>query len=168
VTNYPNDPNQPGGYGEQPKDGSGDGSGNNPQYGSPQYGAPQSDPQYGAPQYGAPQYGEPQQGGNPQYGAQPYGSPQYGAPQQGGSPYGAQAPQEYSKATMILVFGILGFCCFIFGVVAIVMGRQGLQEIDRSNGVLTGRQKVKVGYILGIVFTVLNVIGIIYQLTAKK
>jgi len=154
VTNYPNDPNQPGNGGEQPNDGSG-----YPQYGNPQGG----------------QYGAPQEGG--QYGAQPYGSPQYGAPQPGG-PYGSDptkpgyggggVPQEYPKATLILVLGILGFCCFIPGVVAIVMGRQGLQEIDNSNGMLTGRQKVNVGYILGIVFTVLNVIGVIARFTVLK
>lgn len=84
-----------------------------------------------------------------------------------GGAYGA-APQEYPKATMILVFGILGFCCFIFGIAAIVMGRKGLKEIDSSNGMLIGRQKVNVGYILGIVFTVLNVIGIIYNLSTRK
>lgn len=160
MTNYPNDPNQPGGSGEQPHDGSG-----YPQYGNPQQGGPQ----YGAPQQGGSEYG------GSQYGAQPYGSPQYGAPQPGnpyggqpqpGGPYGA-APQEYSKATLILVLGILGFCCFIPGVVAVVMGRRGLDEIDRSNGMLTGRQKVKVGYILGIIFTVLNIIGIIYNLSTR-
>ena len=31
----------------------------------------------------------------------------------------------------------------------------------------TGRQKVKVGYILGIIFTVLNIIGIIYNLSTR-
>lgn len=165
MTNYPNDPNQPGGYGEQPKEGSGDGSGY-PQYGAPQgdpqYGAPQGGPQYGAPQ-GDPQYGAPQ--GTPQYGAAPYGSPQYGAPQQGG-PYGAPMQQEHDKSTLILVLGILSLvCCGLFtGIPAIIMGRQAMQQIDSSGGMLSGRGKVQAGFICGIIGTVWTVIAAIVRL----
>lgn len=153
MTNYPNDPNQPGG-GEEPGDGSG-----YPQYGNPQQGGPQ----YGAPQQGGSEYGGSPYGGSP-YGAQPYGSPQYGAPQPGG-PYGGPV-QEYSKATLILVLGILSIpCCGLFtGIPAIIMGRQGLAEIDASGGAVGGRGKVNAGYICGIVGTVLSVIGIIFRL----
>lgn len=139
MTNYPNDPNQPGGYGEQPNDGSGN------------------------PQYGQPQYGAPQQGG--QYGAQPYGSPQYGTPDKGGNPYGAPQ-QEHDKATLIMVLGILSIpCCGLFtGVPAIIMGRGALQAIDSSGGMLGGRGKVQAGYICGIIGTVLSVLGAIAQI----
>jgi hypothetical protein len=179
VTNYPNDPNQPGGYGEQPKDGSGDGagdaSGNKPQYGSPQYGYPgYNSPQYGAPQagppYGAPQdgspYGAPQNGS--QYGAQPYGAPQYGAPQYGGDPYGAPMQKDHDRATLIMVLGILSIvCCGLFtGIPAIIMGRQATQQIDASGGALGGRGKVQAGFICGIIGTVLSVLGIVVRLTA--
>lgn len=151
MTNYPNDPNQPGGYGEQPKDGSG-----NPQYGEPQQGG----------QYGSPQYGEPQQGG--QYGAQPYGSPQYGAPQQGGNPYGAPVPQEHQRATLIMILGILAIpCCGLFtGIPAIIMGRQALTQIDSSGGALGGRGKVQAGFICGIIGTVISVVGVIIRLAS--
>ena len=184
MTNYPNDPNQPGGYGEQPKDGSGDGagdaSGNKPQYGSPQYGYPgYNSPQYGAPQagppYGAPQdgspYGAPQNGS--QYGAQPYGAPQYGAPQYGapqygGDPYGAPMQKDHDRATLIMVLGILSIvCCGLFtGIPAIIMGRQATQQIDASGGALGGRGKVQAGFICGIIGTVLSVLGIVVRLTA--
>lgn len=152
MTNYPNDPNQPGGYGEQPKDGSGDGSGN---------------PQYGSPQYGNPQYGAPQQGGG-QYGAQPYGAPQYGAPQQGGNPYGAPVPQDHQRATLIMILGILAIpCCgLLTGIPAIIMGRQALAQIDSSGGALGGRGKVQAGFICGIIGTVLSVVGVIVRLAA--
>lgn len=148
MTNYPNDPNQPGAGGEKPNDGSG-----YPQYGNPQGG----------------QYGAPQQGG--QYGAQPYGSPQYGAPQQG-SPYGGGAPVpqgEHSKSTLILVLGILSIvCCGLFtGIPAIIMGRQAQQEIESSGGALGGAGKVKAGFICGIIGTVLSVIGIVIRLAAN-
>ncbi|WP_446664086.1 DUF4190 domain-containing protein [Flexivirga sp. B27] len=131
MTSYPNDPNQPDGYGEQPKDGSG-----NPQYGSPQYGA------------------------------QPYGSPQYGAPQQG-SPYGgAVEPQEHDKATLIMILGILSIpCCGLFtGIPAIIMGRQALQQIDASGGMLGGRSKVQAGFICGIIGTAWTIVAAIVRL----
>lgn len=158
MTNYPNDPNQPGGYGEQPQDGSGNGSGY-PQYGAPEQG---SNPQYGSPQYGAPQEG------SPQYGAQPYGSPQYGAPQQGGNPYGAPVPQDHQRATLVMVLGIISivFCGLVTGIPAIIMGRQALTQIDASGGALSGRGKVMAGFICGIIGTAWSVIGIIIKLTS--
>lgn len=147
MTNYPNDPNQPGGYGEQPQDGSGNGS--------------------GYPQYDSPQYGAPQEGGTPQYGAQPYGSPQYGPPQQGGNPYGAPQ-QEHERATVIMVLGIISVvvCGLFTGIPSIIMGRQALTQIDASGGALGGRGKVMAGFICGIVGTAWSVIGIIIKLTS--
>ncbi|GGB19364.1 hypothetical protein GCM10011492_06500 [Flexivirga endophytica] len=151
MTNYPNDPNQPGGYGEQPKDGSGDSSGN---------------PQYGTPDYNSPQYGAPQEGS--QYGAQPYGSPQYGTPDKQGNPYGAPVPQEHDKSTLIMILGILAIpCCGLFtGIPAIIMGRQALAQIDSSGGMLGGRGKVQAGFICGIIGTVLSVLGVIIRLAS--
>ncbi|WP_181445439.1 DUF4190 domain-containing protein [Flexivirga caeni] len=166
MSNYPNDPNQPGGNGEQPNDGSG-----YPQYGQPQYGnPPQEGQQPGGPQYGAPhdgsQYGA-QSYGAPQYGAQPYGAPQYGAPQPG-SPYGGVMPQEHQRGTLILVLGILSLvCCGLFtGIPAIIMGRQAMQEIDASGGAIGGRGKVKAGFICGIIGTAWTVVVVIIRLAA--
>lgn len=151
MSNYPNDPNQPGGYGEQqPNDGSS---------GSPYGGAPK----YGEQQPG----GQPQYGQQPQYGAQPYGSPQYGAPQPGG-PYGAPGPAaDHKRAVLIMVLGILSIpCCGLFtGIPAIIMGRQTLQEIDSSGGAIGGRSKVQAGFICGIIGTVLSILGVIARLT---
>jgi hypothetical protein len=156
VTNYPNDPNQPGGYGEQqPGNGSGD--------------QPSGNPPQGGPQYGAPGQGGQQYGGQPYPGQQPYSSPQYGAPQQNNPYTGPPAPAgDHQRATLIMILGILSIpCCGLFtGIPAIIMGRMALQEIDSSGGAISGRGKVNAGFICGIIGTVLSVVGIIVRLAA--
>ncbi|WP_212755402.1 DUF4190 domain-containing protein [Flexivirga aerilata] len=141
MSNYPNDPNQPGGYGEQKP-------GDQPQYGQSQPG------QYGAPQYGAPQGDYPPAGGG-------YGG---GQPAPGGY---SGVPQEHKQSTLILILGILSIpCCgLLTGIPAIIMGRNALQQIDASGGAIGGRGKVQAGYICGIVGTVLSIVGIILRFT---
>lgn len=62
----------------------------------------------------------------------------------------------------MLVLGILSLVlCQFLGPVAWVMGKNALKEIDASGGGIGGRSNVKVGYICGIIATVLLVIGIV-------
>ncbi|CAM4207564.1 DUF4190 domain-containing protein [Nocardia ninae] len=84
-------------------------------------------------------------------------------------PYGYQAyggygpPQEHPQATMILILGILSLVfCQILGPVAWVMGKKALNEIDASGGSLGGRSNVMVGYVCGIIASVLIILGILF------
>jgi len=63
---------------------------------------------------------------------------------------------EPHRGVMILVFGILGLMvCFIFGIVAWVMGKGDLQKIKAGTMDREGEALTRVGYILGIVSTIL-------------
>ena len=76
-------------------------------------------------------------------------------------PY-AHPPQEHPKSTTILVLGILSLVvCGILGPFAWSMGNSALREIDASRGALVGRQSVNAGRILGIIATVLLVVGVL-------
>ena len=66
------------------------------------------------------------------------------------------------RGTMILVFGILGLLvCFPFGIVAWVMGNADLKEMDEGIMDPEGRGTTQAGKILGIVATLVTVLGII-------
>jgi len=63
---------------------------------------------------------------------------------------------EPHRGVMILVFGILGLMvCFIFGIVAWVMGKGDLQKMKAGQMDREGEALTRVGYILGIVSTVI-------------
>src|SRR3954469_13335632 len=63
---------------------------------------------------------------------------------------------EPHRGGMILVFGILGLMvCFIFGIVAWVMGKGDLQKMKSGQMDREGEALTRVGYILGIVSTVI-------------
>ncbi|GGN83842.1 DUF4190 domain-containing protein [Nocardia rhizosphaerihabitans] len=65
---------------------------------------------------------------------------------------------EHPQANLILVLGLLSpFCCGIFGPVAWVLGKRALNQIDESYGALSGRSQVMIGYIAGIIGTILMV-----------
>ncbi|WP_227997460.1 DUF4190 domain-containing protein [Nocardia australiensis] len=88
-------------------------------------------------------------------------------PQYGYSPYGYGPPQDHSQATTILILGILGLVfCQILGPFAWVMGRKALNEIDASNGTIGGRSNVMIGYVCGIISSVLIIIGIVVFVAA--
>lgn len=84
--------------------------------------------------------------------------PQYGAP----PPTGGM-PTSHPRGTTILILGILSLvCCGIFtGIPAIIMGRSAQAEIDAQPGAYSNGGTVKAGYILGIIGTVLSVLGIV-------
>jgi hypothetical protein len=92
------------------------------------------------------------QGGYP---AQPY--PQQGYPQ-------AYIP-EHPRATTSLVLGILGIVmCQVVAPFALVIGRRTVSEIDASGGRLGGRGSAQVGYVLGIVGTVMLGLSVLFLL----
>ena len=76
-------------------------------------------------------------------------------------------PEICQNAKNSMWFGICGFCCCqIFGVIAIVLGIIGLNEISTSNGKLEGRSYAWTGIILGalqITLTVINFLCIPYN-----
>jgi ABC-type Fe3+ transport system permease subunit len=83
--------------------------------------------------------------------------PGYGQPYGGGQP-----PQDHPRATTALVLGIVSLvCCNVLGIVAYIVGRNAEREIAASGGRLGGEGKAKAGKILGIVATVLLVLGLI-------
>ena len=161
---------QPGNpYGSTP----GEGEDNPNPYGQPSdtpYGQPptygQQPPQdpYGLPpthsQPGQNPYGKPQQ--NP-YGAAPdYPQPGFQQPN-----YGMQ--QKEPQATTALVLGIVGLSSIVFcvGVLLILspfawsLGSKSLKEIEASRGALGGADQARAGMIMGIIGTVILVLGIL-------
>ena len=63
---------------------------------------------------------------------------------------------EPHRGVMILVFGILGLMvCFIFGIVSWVMGKGDLQKMKAGQMDREGEALTRVGYILGIVSTII-------------
>ena len=77
-------------------------------------------------------------------------------------PYGP-APANHPQTTTVLVLGILSLVvCGVLGPFAWVMGNRTLREIDASRMTarpLGGRETVNVGRVLGIIATVLLVVG---------
>lgn len=93
----------------------------------------------------------------PPYGAQP--GPQGPPPQQ---PYWVRPP-DHPQTTTVLVLGIVGLAlCQILGPVAWVMGNRVVGEIDASRGLLGGRDTANIGRILGIVSSVLLILGVAF------
>ena len=122
---------------------------------------------YGEQQPPPPQYPQqpsyPQQPGYPQ---QQPGYPAYGAP--GYPPGYAASPPNEGLAVASMVIGIVAFvlsCGYGVGLlgspVALVMGRVSMKRIDQSGGQLGGRGMAQAGFILGIIGTVLLVLGLI-------
>ena len=71
------------------------------------------------------------------------------------------------RGAMILVFGILGLVtCFIFGIVAWVMGNKDLQEIDAGRMDPEGRALTSAGKTCGMIAAIINfvILGLIFFL----
>lgn len=79
-------------------------------------------------------------------------------------PYGPP-PANHPQATTVLVLGILSLVvCGVLGPFAWVMGNRALAQIDASYGTahpIGGRESVNIGRILGIISTVLLVLGVV-------
>ncbi|MGN2641984.1 DUF4190 domain-containing protein [Nocardia takedensis] len=68
-------------------------------------------------------------------------------------------PIEHPNATAVLFLGALSvLCCGILGPVAWALGRRALDQIEESGGAYGGRAQVLVGYVLGVVGTVLMIV----------
>jgi hypothetical protein len=69
--------------------------------------------------------------------------------------------QKAHRGGMLLTFGILGIvCCFIFGILAWVMGGSDLKEMAEGRMDPSGEGLTKAGKILGIVGCVLAILGL--------
>ncbi len=120
-------------------------------------------------------YGQPGQGqqgyGQQGYGQQGYQGPGYGQPPYGqpGHAYGGGVAPPHPSSTTALVLGIIGLAGIMFcgGITLVLspfawaMGRKAVREIDASPGTYSGRDQAKGGQIMGIIGTVLLVLGVI-------
>jgi len=71
--------------------------------------------------------------------------------------------QEDSQATTVLVLGILSLVvCQILGPIAWVMGNNELAGIDAGRRPPQNRGTAQAGRILGIIATVLMIIGVVF------
>jgi len=118
------------------------------------------------PPGGQPPY-DPNQGG---YGQQPpsYDPGQGGYGQAAPPPMGGYAqPENHPKAMTALILGIVGIvCCSILAPFAWSIGKKAVNEIDASGGRYGGRGQAQAGYILGIIGTVLLILGILFFVLA--
>ncbi len=90
----------------------------------------------------------------------PAGYPPAGYPPAG---YPMQAPPEHPQAVTAMVLGILGLvCCGLASPFAIWTGRKAMNEIDASGGWQGGRGQAQAGFIMGIIGTVLWVLGVLF------
>lgn len=80
-----------------------------------------------------------------------------------GAPYGQQYSQS-SQATVALVVSIVSIvaCCFLPSPVALYLGKKELSAIDQGLVDPAERGKANAAYIIGIVGTVLLVLGIVF------
>ena len=102
-------------------------------------------------------YGQP----DPNYGQQDpnYGQPAYGAP--GG--YGA--PQEHPQAQTVFILGIVGIFVGIVSFIAWYMGGQAKKEIA-AGAPYAFEGKLKTGYLLGKVFSIIYIVVIVLYIIA--
>ncbi|MFR9771296.1 DUF4190 domain-containing protein [Nocardia sp. SC052] len=69
------------------------------------------------------------------------------------------APVEHPNATAVLFLGAASvLCCGVLGPVAWTLGRRALDQIEESGGAYGGRAQVVVGYVLGVIGTVLMIV----------
>ena len=66
------------------------------------------------------------------------------------------------RGTLILVFGILGLViCLPLGIAAWIMGNGDLKQIDAGTMDPSGRSMTNAGKIIGMIATILWIIGIV-------
>jgi len=101
------------------------------------------------------------------YGYPPAG-PGYGPPPAYPTPYPGYRVPDHPRATTVLVLGIVavvgGMTCYLpllLGPFAWAMGRSAVREIDADPQRLGGRGQAMAGYVLGVVATVLMLLGIL-------
>ena len=79
----------------------------------------------------------------------------------------SSAYPEQSQATTILVLGILAIiCCGPLGIAAWIMGNNELEAIDSGRRNPEGRSTANAGRIMGIIGTVLLILGAVFFIGA--
>jgi uncharacterized membrane protein YphA (DoxX/SURF4 family) len=85
---------------------------------------------------------------------------QFPPPPVPGAPAGM--PVKPHRGGMILAFGIIGIlCCFIFAILAWVMGKNDLKEMAAGRMDRTGEGMTKAGKIMGMISVILAIVGIV-------
>ena len=85
------------------------------------------------------------------------------------APYGQPYPPatvEHPQGTTILVLGIIGVFVSIVAPFAWIMGNKAMKEIRSSGVAYANEQNVNIGRILGMVFTILLIIGVVFSVVA--
>lgn len=143
----------------------------NEQY-PPTPGEPSGSDPYGPPPSSAGGWGSDAPAGGsygtppptPGYGGGGYGGPPAGSPYGGGS--GGGGSMDHPKTTTILVLGIISvLCCQLLGPVAWYMGHQARNETKANPSYNQNNTVLTIGWVLGIIATVLFVLGIILNIT---
>lgn len=85
--------------------------------------------------------------------------PPFGAPYPGFRP----PPPTNGHAIAALVLGLVSLtgCSFITGIPAMVLGRMAKREIAESQGATTGQDLAQIGFVLGLVATILGVLALV-------
>ena len=80
-------------------------------------------------------------------------------------PPGWTVVQNHPKATTAMVLGIIGLLsCQVLSPFAWAIGRKAVAEIDASGGRLDGRSQAQTGYVLGVIGTIVLVLGALFLL----
>jgi hypothetical protein len=129
---------------------------------------PPAQPPYGQPGYGQQPYGQAPYGQQPPYQQGPYGQQPYGtAP--GAYGYGTPMAANHPSATTALVLSLIGLVgVALCGGLTLVLspfawhiGAKAVREIDANPGMYGGRDQANAGKIMGIIGTVLLVVGVL-------
>lgn len=79
-------------------------------------------------------------------------------------PIGRAEPKGSGLAIASLICGILGFCCCVTPIPAIVCGHIALSQINREPGRYRGRGMAVAGLILGYISLAFQLISVVYAL----
>jgi hypothetical protein len=84
-------------------------------------------------------------------------------PQSYGQPYPA-LPQPHPQGTTVLVLGVLGFFVTLCAPFAWYIGSKALKEIQTSGTRYSNEDQIRVGRVLGMIITILAIIGLVFAL----
>ena len=76
------------------------------------------------------------------------------------TPAPPQSPTTSGKAIVSLILGVFSLLCCFAGILAIILGIQGLRETNRSDGRVTGRGLAIAGIVLGSIGSLLAISSI--------
>ena len=80
-------------------------------------------------------------------------------------PYGQSYPPvavEHPQGTTILVLGIVGIFFTLCAPFAWYMGNKAMKEMRASGQTYSNEQNINIGRILGMVFTILDIISLVF------